>query len=145
MLIDIPGILLDPEILQSASNFLHFLLRHLMQKRSYGIDGSWVCTVHSEEVVRKGCHQFTTLSKMFKEFGEPRQFFMLVTKAFDNTYPYLLHAPGQSISDPDADQPPAFCYQIVSDPTVGHGYVSWGELPCHTPSLSSMRERSIWR
>lgn len=98
-----------------------------MQKRSSGKDGSWVCTIHPEDIVRKGCQQFTTLSKMITEFGTPHQYFMLITKAFDNMYPYLLHADGQSVSDPDADQPPPFCYQIVSDPSIGPGYLSWGK------------------
>ena len=66
--------------------------------------------------MRKGWQQFTTLSDVLSEFGPPRQYFMLVPKAFDNTYPYLLHADGKSIADPDANQPPAFVYKMVSSP-----------------------------
>ena len=72
-----------------------------------------VYTVTPDENIRKGCQQFTTLSKIVAEWGPPKQYFMLVPKAVDGLYPLLVHIDGDSVPDMEANACPAFKYSIV--------------------------------
>ena len=72
-----------------------------------------VYTITPDENIRKGCQQYTTLSKIVSEWGPPKQYYMLVPKAVDNLYPLLLHIDGSNVPDIEATAPPAFKYSIV--------------------------------
>ncbi len=121
----------------------------LLQKKSLARPGTSVYTVGPEENIRKGCQQFTTLSKVIAEWGAPRQYFMLVPKAVDNMYPLLLHIDGRNVPDIEANCPPAFKYSIVPsampDQYMGETYPDKLSVRahCHFSSIRSFVKPSF--